>query len=339
MNQKEKKIWKELPPCLCHSKFIIDDNANILAISYKKDGIYRFNENKKDKHWQLHTSYPDQTWPLQQLTPVVYHNESLYFLPSNKIIILDFDRKIFNTKHIDLDTKGGKTIFIKDELHLFIGTIHYKLNQDKFERVPTSSKLSLNETKFTGNGLCYVTEKDIIYIFGGKNDGRRMNGIWCYDIKQNIMSKSTIKLPIALSDFMYCYHNGSGNIFIVGGCNTFGVPEYDIIIWNIQTMIIRISDIKLSGAINNDKKFIEGMVIVPNPSDELVVIGYLKKYFKNIVLPSDIINSIKMWYKCDRMHIFGSGAHYRIDIMTILQSGSIDKTVERPPFTQRFAFN
>ena len=101
-------------------------------------------------------------------------------------------------------------------------------------------------------------------------------------------------------------------------------------------MTISISGIQLDGPIN-DGKLILSAVIVPNPDDELVVFGYLKKYGKDIKLPLDIINTIKMWYKSDRIHIFGNNAHYRIDINKILQSASIQKTIERPHFSMRFA--
>ena len=89
----------------------------------------------------------------------------------------------------------------------------------------------------------------------------------------------------------------------------------------------------------NDGKFILDAVIAPHPEDELVVIGYLKKYGGDFYtkLPLDIVNTIKMWYKSDRIHIFGNNAHYRLDINKILQSGSIQKTIERPHFTLRFA--
>lgn len=336
--------WDELTPFGEYKcRFISDHENNILAIPYSPgnpDGIYKYNGNKNK--WQLCISFPQNYDFFSQMAVLCSNGSELYAVGVNDIHTVDLESKIFN-KTVRHPSRMGKIVFIDNELHSFQGTVHFKLNpekENKFERVSTASRLGLDASNFVSNGLCHIEELKKIFIFGGKDDGRRMDIIWYYDIIQNKMIKCLdVKLPYAMSDFVYCYHKGSGNIFVIGGCNTFGVSEYDIIIWNVHNNTIRISDIQLTEGPMNDGEMILDAVIAPHPMDKLIVTGYLRKYGQDLYskLPLDIVNSIKMWYKTDRLHIFGNNAHYRLDIQKILQSGSIERTIERPHFTMRFA--
>ena len=213
---KKRMVWDELSPFnFTGSKFITDHKNDILAIPNgdDMDGIYKFNEDKNK--WQLHISFPQNYDFLNGNTaPIIDENNKLYAIGNRNICSVDLNTKIFNKQEKQRHYIQGNGVFIKNELHLFMGTIHYKFNQttdnnnNQFERVPTVSILGLNESHFESNGLIYIEETEQIFIFGGKTDGRRMDSIWCYDMVKNKMIKCTQKLPHAFM-IVCCYHKGS----------------------------------------------------------------------------------------------------------------------------------
>ena len=170
-------------------------------------------------------------------------------------------------------------------------------------------------------GAVYLRKKNTFLVFGGYDVGsaeKRLDGIWRFDINVGKKwEKSDVTLPYKMDSFGWVLTNDERYVILFGGAVN-GRNEWsdDILIWNMESMVITMSDIKCpeiglfqSIIMPNDDIYLIRMfdgvgqwrinvkdLVV---DDEVVVNGYLRMYDDTeyiSLIPKEICDLIYYFY-------------------------------------------
>eukprot|EP01084_Bolivina_argentea_P087919 158729_1 len=284
-----------------------------------EEGIYKYNTT--NKQWQLLMKYPEIFKYRNLSASFDAKNQILYIIGVHKLICVDI--KLQQMKIKDTVNVGNlpSSLFYNGNIHILGGKcskLHLVLSNLLGNSAVISKQIAcFDEWKEcnTCNGSVYIKSKNCFFVFGGYDTGNndvRLNGIWKYDITQQIWNKMSAVLPYKMDSFAWVKTNDEKYIIILGGSVNEEEWTDNIIVWNIESMVLSMSNIKcpqsaLFNAVimnNNDIHIhrvydgighwkINASCIVHD--DKTIINGYLRIKI-NINLPQDICNVIYFYY-------------------------------------------
>eukprot|EP01084_Bolivina_argentea_P125834 222893_1 len=284
-------------------------------------GIYKYNHQLNK--WISFFKYPNQFELPVKISLSINHNTNQLYLfdGSESLTIINIKTKTFETEtnfeHIGLHSQS---LIINNTYHLIGGkhkTFHYiqKLNCKPF-------KLDVFDGCNEGFGLIYVKSQQLLLLFGGydNNNWTYLDTIWYFELglSNNKWHKMDAKLPRKMARFGYVVTSNDKYCILFGGMgdSIYSNKYMDIFIWDLDTMEFTQSNIYCP----QQSKY---SAVISCKPHKLLVIGYIRTYINDILIPEDIIKLIELFFVVDDyVHLFNNKSHWKIKVKHIIEKYS-----------------